>query len=60
MEYAVASDETGNTTSSYQALAVPMVYVIDRSGTVREVMVGYDSAKIDDIEALLDQLVRGP
>ena len=57
MEYPVASDETGKTIMAYQARAIPAVFVIDRAGTVRDVMVGYDAVKLPKLDALVLKLL---
>lgn len=57
MEYPVASDETGKTIMAYQARAIPAVFVIDRTGTVRDVMVGYDAVKLPKLDALVLKLL---
>jgi peroxiredoxin len=56
----VLSDETGKTTLAYRAMALPTVFVIDRTGTVRDVMVGYYSERIQEIEALIGRLLAEP
>jgi peroxiredoxin len=57
MEYPVASDESGKTIMAYQARAIPAVFVIDRAGTVRDVMVGFDAVKLPKLDALVLKLL---
>ncbi len=57
MKYPVLSDETGKTTESYRATALPLVFVIDKTGTVRDMMIGYDSVKLPELEQLVGRLV---
>ena len=57
MKYAVASDESGKTIMAYQAMAIPAVFVIDRGGTVRDVMVGYDTVRLPKLDALVERLI---
>jgi peroxiredoxin len=57
MEYPVLSDENGKTTMAYQARAIPAVFVIDRAGTVRDVMVGYDATRLPKLDQLVNQLI---
>ncbi|HVU03111.1 MAG TPA: redoxin domain-containing protein [Polyangiaceae bacterium] len=57
MEFSVASDETGSTTRAYQARAIPMVFAIDRRGNVRDVMVGFDPARLPAFDKLVGELV---
>lgn len=57
MAYPIASDESGKTTLAYRALAVPTVFVIDQRGTVREVMVGYSSPRLAQLESVIRELL---
>lgn len=57
LQYPVLSDPTGVTAQAYQAFALPTLFVIDRAGVVRDVSVGYDLARISEIEATLERLV---
>jgi peroxiredoxin len=57
MAYTVASDESGETSRAYRALALPTVFVIDRKGVVRDVMVGYSTQKLSELSSLVDSLV---
>ncbi|MEB2313236.1 MAG: redoxin domain-containing protein [Sorangiineae bacterium] len=58
MAYPIASDDTGRTSLAYRATALPTLFVIDRAGVVRDVLVGYSSARLDELQALLDRLVE--
>jgi peroxiredoxin len=58
MAYAIASDASGRATLAYKALALPTLFVIDRTGTVREVVVGYSSERLTQVEALIERLLR--
>lgn len=57
MSYAVASDESGDMTRAYRALALPTLFVIDRQGKVRDVMVGYSTERLTQMESLVQRLV---
>jgi peroxiredoxin len=57
MTYPLASDESGEMTRAYRALALPTVFVIDRTGTVRDVMVGYSSPRLAELERLIGELL---
>lgn len=57
IDYPILSDENGRTTQAYQARAIPAVFVIDRTGTVRDVMVGYDQRRLPKLDQLVGQLV---
>jgi peroxiredoxin len=57
MTYPIASDETGRTSRAYRAVAVPTVFVVDRKGTVRDVLVGYSGRRLHEIDGLIANLV---
>jgi thiol-disulfide isomerase/thioredoxin len=58
LRYPVLSDPEGVTSQSYQAYALPTVFVIDRDGVVRDVFVGYDPDNIQRMQHTLDRLVH--
>ena len=60
MRYPVLSDDKGKTTVAYRANALPTLFVIDRQGRVADLMIGYDPAKLIEIEVLLKKLVSKP
>jgi thiol-disulfide isomerase/thioredoxin len=55
--YAVASDPDGGTSRAYRAMAIPTLFVVDREGTVRDVMVGYSSDRLAEVEQKLRELM---
>jgi thiol-disulfide isomerase/thioredoxin len=57
IHYAVASDESGQTSRAYRAMSIPTLFVIDRAGVVREVVVGYSPDRLAQAERLVEQLV---
>ena len=57
MSYPIASDHSGKTTEAYGALALPTLFVVDRRGVVRDVMVGYSAARVAELEALIERLI---
>ena len=57
INYAVASDESGQTSRAYRAMSIPTLFVIDRAGVVREVVVGYSPDRLAQAERLVEQLV---
>lgn len=57
LRYPVLADPEGETTQAYQAFALPTLFVIDRAGVVRDVSVGYDPARIAELEATLQRLM---
>jgi len=59
IEYAVASDPEGDTSRAYKAMAIPTLFVVDREGTVRDVMVGYSSDRLAEVEETLRSLMGG-
>jgi peroxiredoxin len=60
MGFSVLSDENGDTTRAYGISAIPTVYVVDKRGIVRDVMVGYDPDHGPRIEALAQKLLAEP
>jgi len=60
MRYPVASDHSGKTTVAYRANALPTLFVIDRRGIVRDVVVGYSSKRIQEMQALIERLLDAP
>lgn len=57
LAYPVLSDPDGSTATAYQAFALPTLFVIDRSGVVRDVSVGYDPQRIAELEATVARLL---
>jgi peroxiredoxin len=57
MSYPLFSDESGATQRAYRAYALPTLFVIDRRGVVRDVMVGFSSERLRAIESLLERLL---
>ena len=57
MTYPIWSDESGKTTEIYRALSLPTLFVIDRNGIVRDVLVGYSSSRLLELEALVGRLL---
>lgn len=55
--YPVASDRTGHTTRAFAADQLPTVFVVDRRGFVRDVMVGLSEPRLREIEKLVEQLL---
>ena len=56
--YAVFADPSGATTKAYRAMALPTVFVLDKSGRVRDVMVGYSSPGLARLETLVKKLIQ--
>jgi thiol-disulfide isomerase/thioredoxin len=57
--YAVAADLDGLTSRAYRASAIPTLFVVDKQGTVRDVMVGYSSDRLAEVEKTLEGLISG-
>lgn len=57
--YAVAADLDGLTSRAYRANAIPTLFVVDKQGTVRDVMVGYSSDRLAEVEKTLAALIAG-
>jgi len=60
MRYPVLSDPEGQTAQLYQAFALPTLFVIDRSGVVRDVSVGFDPKRLRALEATVQRLISDP
>jgi peroxiredoxin len=57
MPYAAASDPNQSTFSAYSVSAIPAVYVIDKKGVIREVLIGFDSESKESTEKLIKKLL---
>ena len=57
MGYPLASDGSGQMLRSYRAYALPTLFVIDKQGNVRDVLIGYSSPRLREIEALVRKLI---
>jgi thiol-disulfide isomerase/thioredoxin len=57
IDYPVLSDDDAETSRAYRAMALPTLFIIDRQGIVRDVMVGYSSARLAEAEVTLRRLV---
>jgi peroxiredoxin len=55
--YVVGSDPDSKTNSKYRVSALPTLFVIDRKGVIREVLIGYDPRRREAIEKLFEQLL---
>jgi peroxiredoxin len=56
LRYAVLADPEGASAQLYQAFALPTLFVIDRTGIVREVSVGFDPKRLAAIAATIERL----
>jgi len=57
MQYLVATDVDQRTATAYRVRSVPAIYVIDRKGIIREVLLGKAEAGSPKLEKLLLQLL---
>ncbi len=57
MGYPLASDGSGNMQRAYRAYALPTLFVIDKQGKVRDVLVGFSTPRLREIEALVRKLI---
>ncbi len=60
IEYPLASDHTAKTTQAYRASALPTVFVVDKKGVIRDMMIGYDEAQLAKLERLVARLRDAP
>lgn len=58
ISYPVFADPSGATTKAYSAFALPTVFVLDKAGTVRDVMVGYSTPGLSRLESLVKRLIQ--
>jgi peroxiredoxin len=57
MGYPLASDGNGDMMRAYRAYALPTLFVIDKQGNVRDVLIGYSTPRLREIEALVRKLL---
>lgn len=55
--YPLASDGDGDMLRAYRAFALPTLFVIDKQGNVRDVLIGYSTPRLREIEALVQKLI---
>ena len=60
MRYTVASDTAEDLSVAYSVRALPTMYIIDKKGVIREVVVGFDPSHQAEIEKLLSTLLAEP
>lgn len=58
MRYNIIADPDATITRDYRALALPTLFVIDKRGNVRDVMVGFQPDHMTQIEQLLERLLQ--
>jgi peroxiredoxin len=57
MGYPLASDSSGKMLQAYRAFALPTLFVIDKQGNVRDVLIGYSTPRLREIEQLVQKLI---
>jgi peroxiredoxin len=57
MGYPLASDGNGDMLRAYRAHALPTLFVIDKQGNVRDVLIGFSTPRLREIEALVQKLI---
>lgn len=55
--YPLARDGSGSMVRAYRAFALPTVFVIDKQGKVRDVLIGYSTPRLRELEALVKKLI---
>jgi thiol-disulfide isomerase/thioredoxin len=60
MGFASAADESGDATKAYGVSSLPTLFVIDKRGVVRDVLVGYQPGQEARTERLVQQLLAEP
>lgn len=58
IDYPLFADASGATSRAYGANALPTLFVVDKHGQVRDLMVGYSTPALARIEALVKKLVQ--
>ncbi len=60
MKYPVATDVDMKTSLAYSVSALPTMYVIDRRGVVRDIVIGFDPTRDARVEELVKKLLAEP
>lgn len=60
IEYSVHHDAEGAVTRAYRGTALPTVYLLDRRGVVRDVVVGAEPERLAELYGLAQRLLREP
>lgn len=55
--FTVGSDPERRTETIYRVSAVPSMYLIDKKGVIRDVRVGWDTARRESIEKMIERLL---
>ena len=57
IKYAVASDESEKISGAYSVTSMPTLFVIDKKGVIREILIGYDPRQHAAAEQLIAKLL---
>jgi peroxiredoxin len=60
MRFAVGTDESFATQRAFGVTAFPTMFVVDKRGVVRDVMVGFDPRHAREMESLIEKLLAEP
>lgn len=60
VRYATGVEKSGDASSAYGVRAIPTMFVIDKRGTVREVLIGFHPSHAEALEKLVQQLLAEP
>lgn len=60
IRYAAASDPSAATQRAWGVTALPTLFVVDKAGVVRDVVVGFDPSREPQVEALVKKLLSEP
>jgi peroxiredoxin len=60
LRYPIASDTHAETSRAYDISSLPTLFVIDKRGVVRDLAVGFDPDREDQVEALVKRLLAEP
>jgi hypothetical protein len=58
MKYNIVSDPDAAITRDYHALALPTLFLIDKRGNVRDIMVGFQSERMMQIGQSIERLLE--
>ncbi len=57
MQYSIVADPDEKVSKAFDAFAVPLLFVVDVTGVVRAVTLGYSSPRMSKMEKLVEQLL---
>lgn len=60
MKYAIGSDVSEETQAAYSVKALPTMFIVDKKGVIREVMIGFDPRQNAELEKLIKTLLAEP